>query len=62
MAGLGQEMRRRAEGGQLLPSLHKECVFLEEWARLNYPNQQTPKVKSIENALRTAYRNLLTTS
>nr|VFJ42644.1 MAG: hypothetical protein BECKFM1743A_GA0114220_1000124 [Candidatus Kentron sp. FM]VFJ43378.1 MAG: hypothetical protein BECKFM1743C_GA0114222_1000124 [Candidatus Kentron sp. FM]VFK05521.1 MAG: hypothetical protein BECKFM1743B_GA0114221_1000124 [Candidatus Kentron sp. FM] len=58
MASVKQEMRRRAERGELLSSLRKEAFFLEEWAKTNHPEQQTPTAKTIKNALHAFYRNL----
>jgi len=58
MRAIAQEMRRRAERGELCAKLAEECRMLAAWAREKFPGHQTPGAKAIENALRSLYRQL----
>lgn len=59
MPAIEVEMRRRAAEGLLERSLARECAVLEEWARHNFSGLQTPKRRSIGNALGATYRELV---
>lgn len=58
MAAIKREMKRRAEANELLPTVTEESRYLEGWAERNFPGQETPKWKSIKNALGSTYRSL----
>jgi hypothetical protein len=53
MSELEQEIRRRAEAGQLAPTLKAECRNLEEWAReqRQLQGRHIPTAKSIGDKL-----------
>ena len=53
-----QQMRRRAETGELLPSLHQEAQLLALWYRERHPDGPRTAWKTIENNLRSVYREL----
>jgi hypothetical protein len=58
MRAIEQEMRRRAGRGELQDKLSEECKHLEEWAENEFEGQQTPKWRSIANAVRNLYKQL----
>jgi hypothetical protein len=53
-----QEMRRRAETRELLPSLHQEAQLLALWYSEQHPDGPPTAPKTIENNLRSVYREL----
>jgi hypothetical protein len=53
-----REMRRRAETGELLRSLHQEAQLLALWYRKRHPDGPPTACKTIENNLRSVYREL----
>jgi hypothetical protein len=50
------EFDRRRGANECKPSLREEATELEEWFRNNYPKAQSVKRKTIENSIRTAYK------
>jgi hypothetical protein len=58
MRVIEQEMRRRAGRGELRDKLSEECKHLAEWAENEFERQQTPKWRSIANAVRNLYKQL----
>lgn len=59
MREIKAELRRRAEAGQLAPTLREEARALRDWAETNISaGLQIPQVRAIENALRSEYRRL----
>lgn len=56
MSAIRVELRKRADAGELHPTLAKECAHLAEWALKKFHGVQVPKQSSIENALRAEYR------
>lgn len=58
MKAIIAEMKRRAENGQMQLKISHEAEHLEDWVDKKYPATQTPKKKSIENAIRTEYEKL----
>jgi len=58
MRAVEQEMRGRAERGELCAKLAEECRVLAAWVREAFPNHQTPGAKAIENGLRSVYWQL----
>lgn len=56
MSAIRIELRKRADAGELHPTLSKECAYLAEWAFKKFHGVQVPKQCSIENALRADYR------
>ena len=63
MAAVKNEMERRAATvpPMLESTLAAEADALESWAKILMPNAQTPKSKSIKNALRSTYGHLKAT-
>ncbi|ASP32241.1 hypothetical protein [Labrenzia sp. VG12] len=58
MNAIVQELERRYENEEMLDTLAAESRVLEAWASENHSGQQTPKTSSIENGIRTVYRQL----
>jgi hypothetical protein len=59
MSTIEQEMRSRAERGELKDGVTDECRALEKWARINFPeHSRPPKAKSIMNTLGKLYYEL----
>ena len=52
------EMRRRAEKNVLCPTLAAEARAMCQWADVTFPNEQTPKEKSMLNVIRSVYWQL----
>ena len=50
------EFRRRIEAGDLASSLAEQSRLLEDWFHQTHPGKQAPTAKTIENRLRTDYR------
>ena len=53
------EFQRRAEIGDLAPSLAEQSRLLEEWFHETHPEKQAPTAKTIENRLRPDYRQAM---
>ena len=53
-----QEMRRRADAGQLRNSLAQEARDLRDWLEQEHPNLNPGTTGTIENAIRDDYRRL----
>jgi len=53
------EFQRRAEIGDLAPSLAEQSRLLEEWFHETHPEKQAPTAKTIENRLRQDYRQAM---
>jgi len=63
MRRIEAEMRRRADAKVLAPRLRQEAKALRSWAEDNIgPDRQIPQVRSIENALRECYQELVPAS
>ena len=52
------EMRRRAERGELQPTLAAECECLIKWLSEKHPQAHPAKAKTISNNLRALYKQL----
>jgi hypothetical protein len=55
---LAQEMRRRAEAGELVDGVAAEARALRSWAEQNIQGAKIPQVDSIEDAIRDLYWDL----
>ena len=55
---LERELRRRAEAGELHRTLAAEMRYLRQWALDNYPDEQPPTIRTLENAYRALFRDL----
>lgn len=55
-----QELLRRAEIDDLLPSLNAESKYLSDWLKHTHPSQPPASPKTIANRLRDKYRSLKT--
>jgi len=60
MPEIEAEMRRRAEPGQLAPSMRQEAKDLAAWAEQQFHDIKIPEARSIERALGPMYRELMT--
>ena len=58
MSAIVQELRKRAEEGNLAETLAEESRQLCEWARERFPGEQTPTDKTIANGIRSTYHIL----
>ena len=54
-----QEFRRRADNGELCPTLKAEAQALCDWAARNHPEAPIPKSKTVMNDIRDAYREAM---
>lgn len=52
MAAIVQELRRRADAGELEATLAAEARHLSKWAAERFPEEQTPKPRSTETGIR----------
>ncbi|MBF0583714.1 MAG: hypothetical protein HQL80_05700 [Magnetococcales bacterium] len=52
------EMKRRAEAGEMLPTITQEAKYLAEWAITAVPNGVHSKEGTIKNNLRDLYKSL----
>jgi hypothetical protein len=56
MPFIKEELRRRAEAGEMLPGIKAESVALLNWKQENHPNAEKPgSAKTIENNIRYQY-------
>lgn len=58
IALLAQKMRKRAEDGDLCPTMASEADWLEAWGRNAAPSHYCPQAKTIINKLAALYRAL----
>lgn len=50
------ELRRRIESGAALDTLKAEVQALADWYKIQYPQAQQPKMKTLENSMRAIFR------
>ncbi|MFN3129457.1 hypothetical protein [Roseibium sp.] len=55
MSAIVQELTRRRKTREMLSTLAAEARFLEQWANQEFPGEQTPRARSIENGIRSTY-------
>ncbi len=58
VTAIENEMRRRAKEGVLCLTLAAEARAMCQWGEKKYPDEQIPKERSMQNAIRSEYWNL----